>query len=1151
MCSSLNTVLYCKAVEDKLRFLVVDRENGYTIEFRKLFFPVRIADGYFAYKQFEQRISNADERIDPKTRAFGSSMRDPDETKTRIERAIKKALEERANETITAEIKAKTERELTSSSYRNRGMGYNSTIEDKCQNADDHSTLNLNDDEKLSPPAQYESDQIDISFSSVQTNVKTEKEKDNRGIRDELNLDTRQRSILYERNESLRDKLLWNDIITGKPSKVIALASAGYGKTTLINRIALFYCSLQIKGGRDAEDSAPYGESLMIPYGDSIMVEKTSKGGYALPVGYSIDQCFIPCIIRLRENDDNCYSVEGDIIESIRSIMSGCAVSSIYEWVNSVRDRLLLLIDGLDEVPEGRKAEYLKAIEEYLEAYPNTGVIITSRVAGLAEEHVYSSLGKMGFHGRTIMPLTDNEVVSYCTQWITETQSSEGLLKDSYIRLIEDIQTQKKYEFLRDFMRTPLELTVILRQIVRNSLSTNKWSLFYDMLWEQVTGHLSYDDKQKVFDDTMTVLGIIAYNMQLRETLYISRYDISQILDILNRLNFQTREFFNLTIDSVWEKMDRIASNIGILEKDDTRDHPVFTFPIRAYQEFLTAYACCHIRLDTKETRPNPLMAIIPHISESWWGNVVEYALSDMETNSMVEAEPFKLEVFQKCTDLRVITNVVSSGFYVSVQNAEILCQRFLESIDLDDDRKQFLAACILSKSAYSFRRAITGLFKLSCQNNPWVYLDAMAYMYCHNVQQNGDNLIKNAEVMLESNDHFRRFIGAGILSLVAREVLGEGLDDISIDIERSAAVDEKQVRLLYKNAVDSASPVFVCALTDLWLSRISGSEAIYGYLDKPLLSIVLAFINRMHISVCAEGKSLSAPKTFFFRKILNVLGTLPPYLSIATGNQKHSWQLDLCKCFYQLSMDDLDMDQIALLVAEKHLGCEYVEFIQKWIWDICKGQSSRLINKKQCKLRERNHFELVRIELYPEEKQAKAQVIQGLSNQIVASPFNEVIRKAEEYYCNKYGDRDDAIIKAFSKEADFGILSIGTATNLAFLVRNGSIDVPSCFGSRTLLLYALLLKGIIRRNSYSILNMALLEIEKGNTDYAEKLLSMLTITDWEDTVNNWWFPQLWEKEHTQEGAIVCMLANRYAQMRFDDLAIMRQMVRVRINKGE
>ena len=104
----------------------------------------------------------------------------------------------------------------------------------------------------------------------------------------------------------------------------------------------------------------------------------------------------------------------------------------------------------------------------------------------------------------------------------------------------------------------------------------------------------------------------------------------------------------------------------------------------------------------------------------------------------------------------------------------------------------------------------------------------------------------------------------------------------------------------------------------------------------------------------------------------------------------------------------------------------------------------------------------------------------------------------------------------------------ISNRNNIAFLMRFGNVD-PSKIETRiSLNVEELLEEGVANREPYSLTNLALYKIEKGEYKAAYELFSKVDGGDWEEICQFWYFSVFIGKNKHAEGALVCMIAKNY-----------------------
>jgi len=120
---------------------------------------------------------------------------------------------------------------------------------------------------------------------------------------------------------------------------------------------------------------------------------------------------------------------------------------------------------------------------------------------------------------------------------------------------------------------------------------------------------------------------------------------------------------------------------------------------------------------------------------------------------------------------------------------------------------------------------------------------------------------------------------------------------------------------------------------------------------------------------------------------------------------------------------------------------------------------------------------------------------------------------------------------------------SMSNKSNLAFLIRYCDIDLrdfpaDEAFALKSLYTVRSLLEdGVNAGEPFSLLNMALYEYGKDNLRECVNLLSRIGSSDWQTLTRSFWHSVLWQKKKASEGALVCALAARYSDCRFEDQA--------------
>ena len=292
-------------------------------------------------------------------------------------------------------------------------------------------------------------------------------------------------------------------------SRILALANAGHGKTTLLRRIAIYYAKKLLQ--EELNDS------------DTEIAEK-----------YGLYGNYIPCYIVLRQHSlaNRSLAFRELVRHSVSTICSPGRTlvfgtqDEVRSWITKKREegRFIYLIDGLDELDDEKRERFLISLEDLLNdketPEASAPIILTSRTAGLtqilksrdtASADIFDSLD---FDRRIICELKGDSIEDYARKWIIETQPE--FRQEAMLNGLNAILTQSRFGFLREFMNTPLELMLILSQLTNGTLSSSRWQIFHDMFRFNLTNRFPPEVKDIYFSDALTILGYIAYWLQER-----------------------------------------------------------------------------------------------------------------------------------------------------------------------------------------------------------------------------------------------------------------------------------------------------------------------------------------------------------------------------------------------------------------------------------------------------------------------------------------------------------------------------------------------------------------------------------------------------------------------------------------------------------
>ena len=1058
---------YRKALEHSLERITFERSSGESFSFEELFYPLEIDEGKYAFQSYAEQMELARKLV-------GSNLISSNALSMSILEKIQQYQRRNNSPTLTPAHSASQ----TSAQVTKQDDSDNKALSNKIL-------------------AKLRSQNITGDGASISSEVEESYSED----------------LLQVEPKYDHSSLIISD--NPRNSRILAIANAGHGKTTLLRRVALYYCH-----PIDDDDDSNEGKNEAVK-------EIKEK--------YDLKGRFIPCIILLRDITDKNFSVAKAIERSVMSVFTNAfpeqtcdsLVSQVQKWIGSIRSNLLLLVDGLDELSDSMRYNFLCALEDYLLSNPQTHVIMTSRVAGLSESRIQAILQKMGFRGRSIIPLEGDNAREYAERWIDVTQPVE--LREQFKSNLEQILMQKKFKDYRELIRTPSELLMILKQIANDTLSSNRFQMFHDILWGYFTDHVKrYDQKRPIFEDTMTLLSFLAYQMQLNDSMFISLHELQKLSEELNHLSFHTNLIKDGTLDDYRELLDSIAANVGIIERDDRTSDIVYTFPIRAYQEFLTAYACCHLRLDTDLSKPDPYGILCKNLKDSRWISITNFALLDLGTNNQQEFDAIISQIFREVSDVEQLRAVVEADLPITKDHALVLCKNIFSDQMLTEEQKELLIACMNTKSAYAYAYALKASYQSSVSEDSYLEANALSTIVWE--YSSGRSAYKKAFSCLQSGTKSQIKLGTEMISVMSKTLMDEVSAAYQDKIRKDFRVSEDLLVTLASNAKLQKDVFSVTALTNVWLSKVAGSEKAKILLDAELASFVIDSLSKSIPTIqklCLGGRAVVRSSEYKrIQEMVFTLGSIPfssRTRSLLDHDQGNLFVSTFLQAMYQNSKDDVEVDQVAIATACLYYCWDINRFMEAWTNEICRGMPSEYVRKDMCNIREQNHFALVRKGL------AKLERAYRDSHKDDLNRFNE---PTSVFTLFRSGDLVGA--------ANYCIRTMGSEiasnnTNLAFLIRYGHLDQEDLETRTEYTISDLLAEGVKNQERYALINMGLYELERKHYSQAESLFDQITKEGWHDVSERFWYPELWQRINDPEGALVCVLAHAYGNCEFDD----------------
>ena len=1126
---------YLSTIEKSVNAICFDRTSGKRYSFEKLYYPLTLDDGKNAFQSYKEQVEQVKKGKNEKTKLRGQKA----ENKVISDDLLKK-INSRESGRQKAVNSISKERKKTDVLNKNHNIeeqrGDVSTPDNQGRQISNNEIVDEKDNTNNS-----------IDFFNIQKN-EVDSQLEGYGLFPEDDYSDKHSLSVYTK-------------------RVLAIANAGYGKTTLLKRVALFYCYVAMPELRKNGN------------GKTCEFEEHSR----LKKIYGLDDKseLIPCYIPLKKFNGRADSFEQFLCECLMETFAdadlSCSADDILEFVRNERDNLLLLIDGLDELSSSLSEYLLSLLKMYLDRNIHTSVMMTSRVAGITSNRILELLRKMKFIGRAISPLTDDDAEAYALKWIEETQEGE-MTQSNLKKRLADVLSKSKYDFIKEFMRTPLELLVILKQLANDSLSLDRHQLFHDILFELFTSHERVD-KKRIFEDTMSVLGCIAYQMQIRGSLYISENDLNSIISSLNALNYHSEMITVGNASDYINFLESIAMNVGIVEKEQRDGQTVYTFPIRSYQEYLTAHACCHLVVNVDSIRPEPFMILSDKIFEDDWTRIIIFALGDLYTTNESEFEKLIEYIFNNESSNTRLCSYIESDLEISKDQAQIVCERFFKSNVLTEEERSIILSWSGTKSAYAYNYALKNLFMKSTDR---LFVNAYAFSIVIDFFMNNNGEFKCLLSNLKENSQKKCILGATIVSESISLFYEEVVDGYSKSVSEQFELLDEMIPILHENAKKYRDISSIKAIVDVCIVRNYSEDLYQKYLDVELRACVTDYLYAKEKDaqlLCIGSYQEKTDGIYELLEAFTILGSFP-VLKICNGRNIGFYLGVVLKTFFELSKYKINIDQTAMTVAMFYCICDYKQFIATWTHDICKekelDEGYRFVRKDYCSKREQAHFKLLkRNKNLLEDAKRYLQIEKNDINknsymnkvlfewQIVGNNDN-VSAYTRETYINEYNYVADALKdeSEMKKESVFSLFRkrdiLGAAEycienldkegnanliNLAFLLRYGKIRSDTVFPYSYDIIPELLFEKANDGEKYAIINLALYYLENGKADNANFLFRKLDIDAWRILSYGFWKQELWDTTEDPEGALVCVLAHQYGRCDFDEYEKMMKVV--------
>lgn len=464
-------------------------------------------------------------------------------------------------------------------------------------------------------------------------------------IRSSHNSERREEKVSSEERKSVGE-------VFSKCPRLAILADPGGGKTTLLKRLAVAYA---FPGRRESVDDK-------------------------LP-----DKEWLPLFIRCRQLSNLARSSILDIISLIPKWAEMNELADPFSFLVSraLREgKVLLLIDGLDEISEGsERVSFIKQLRIFLSIYPSAGIIVTSREAGFRV--VGGALSAHCEHYR-IAEFDNDDIRRLTLAWHKEVVGDQEEVRLEAEKLAKTICETER---VRALARNPLLLTTLL--LVKRWIGQlpSRRSVLYGkavevllMTWN-VEGFKPIDQ-----DEAIPQLAFIAFAMMKEGVQSISSRRLKELLKLAREQMPDVLAYARIGVSEFVEQVE-LRSSILIFSGYSVEQgtlYPMYEFRHLTFQEYLTARAIVDGYYPDRKDGDTILSVLEPYIRNLNWKEVVPLAA----ILAGRKAQPLIQHLTELCK--RQETEISSGGrprhSPGKVSPVSLLIQCFLDEVQIAPD---------------------------------------------------------------------------------------------------------------------------------------------------------------------------------------------------------------------------------------------------------------------------------------------------------------------------------------------------------------------------------------------------------------------------------------------------------------------------------
>ena len=407
----------------------------------------------------------------------------------------------------------------------------------------------------------------------------------------------------------------------------------------------------------------------------------------------------VPIFIKLRDFAASLQDHNPDnLLEFIHQEFLSSDISQLSVIKRLLQEgRILLLLDGMDEVSNEEEIIVINEIRRFFDKYHKNQFIASCRVAS-------QKLALTGFTDVEIAPFTEEQVKTFVRKWFVElsdTNATGALASASHF--MEKLELPENWRFRR-LVTTPLFLHLACSIFHREKKFPNKQAEFYKQGMDLLLG--KWDESRGIERDQIYRGFLLPQKLKLLSQIASATFEQNQYFFVQGVIEQHISDYIQTLPDTSIdpEEISHISESIlkaiesqhGVLAE---RARGIFSFSYVALQEYFTARKI--VASHNLQALGSSLSGLVDHITDPYWREIFLLTASMLrsadslmqlmkqEIDALVSQDPYLQEFLDwasKKSETNPAANRPATGraFYLALTRAPHLVPHFALACTLD-----------------------------------------------------------------------------------------------------------------------------------------------------------------------------------------------------------------------------------------------------------------------------------------------------------------------------------------------------------------------------------------------------------------------------------------------------------------------------------